>query len=95
MAVQPDKNPKQAQDEAAGTNVTERYRSGPYWLGALAMLPLPAVFHIRRDGSDLTLGSVSRDVRGGWLTENQHTGREHRAPSPEACLTWWVSQETP
>lgn len=30
MAVQPDKRPKDAQDRAAGTDVTERYRHGPY-----------------------------------------------------------------
>lgn len=94
VAVQPDKRAKEIQDREAGTNLTERARVGKYRLVAMAMLPHPAVYFIRRDGSDLTLGSVSRDVRGGWLTENQHTGRERRAPTPAACLAWWVAEQT-
>lgn len=93
MAVQPDKRAKEIQDREAGTNLTERARAGQYRLVALAMLPNPAVYFIRRDGSELTLGSVSRDVRGGWLTENQHTGREHRSETPADCLAWWVGQQ--
>jgi hypothetical protein len=94
VAVQPDKRAKEIQDREAGTNLTERARSGQYVLVAMAMLPHPAVYFIRRDGSELTRGSVSRDLRGGWITENQHTGREHRAPTPAACLAWWATQET-
>ena len=85
VAVQPDKRAKEIQDREAGTNLTERARAGRYTLLAMAMLPHPAVYFIRRDGSDLTLGSVSRDLRGGWISENQHTGREHRAPSATAA----------
>jgi hypothetical protein len=93
VAVQPDKRAKEIQDREAGTNLTERARAGQYALLAMAMLPHPAVYFIRRDGSDSTLGSVSRDLRGGWFTENQHTGREHRSPTPAACLAWWVAEQ--
>jgi len=94
VAVQPDKRAKETQDREAGTNLTERARAGSYMLLAMAMLPHTAVYFIRRDGSDLTLGSISRDLRGGWITENQHTGHEHRAPTPAECLTWWVAEQT-
>ena len=94
VAVQPDKRAKEIQDREAGTNLTERARpAGRYTLLAMAMLPHPAVYFIRRDGSELTLGSVSRDVRGAWITENQYTGRERRAPTPAACLAWWASRQ--
>ena len=93
VAVQPDKRAKEIQDREAGTNLTERARVGRYTLLAMAMLPHPAGYVIRRDGSDLTLGGVSRDLRGGWITENQHTGREHRAPTPPACLAWWAAEQ--
>ncbi|OII27567.1 hypothetical protein [Frigoribacterium sp. MCBA15_019] len=96
MAVQPDKRDKEIQDREAGTNVTERARVGRYWLGALAMLPHPAGFSIRVDGSERVLGSVWRDLRGGWTTENARTRRElGRASSPAECLAWWVGEEGP
>lgn len=96
MAVQPDKRAKEIQDREARTNLTERARAGRHVLVAMAMLPHPAVYFIRRDGSELTLGSVSRDVRGGWLTENAKTDRKHgRAASPAECLAWWLGQESP
>lgn len=93
MAVQPDKRPKDAQDEAAGTNVTERYRHGRYWLGALAMLPRPVSFTIRRDGSALAQGSVWRDPHLGWMTVDERADVEHRGAGPAECLTWWVAQQ--
>lgn len=94
MAVQPDKRAKETQDREAGTNVTERARVGRYWLGALAMLPHPAGFSIRVDGSERVLGDVFKDVRGGWLTVSGRTGREQRGRTPAECLAWWVEEES-
>ena len=93
MAVQPDKRPKDVQDEAAGTNVTERYRHGRYWLGALAMLHNPVSFTIRRDGSALMQGSVWRDSHLGWMTFDDRRDVEHRGAGPAECLAWWVDQQ--
>jgi hypothetical protein len=93
MAVQPDKRPKDAQGEAAGTNVTERYRHGRYWLGALAIIPYPVSYTIRRDGSALWQGDVWRDTHLGWMTVDEATDREHRDAGPAECLAWWVAQQ--
>lgn len=71
----------------------ERARVGRYWLGALAMLPHPAGFSIRVDGSERVLGDVFKDVRGGWLTVSGKTGREQRGRTPAECLAWWVAEE--
>lgn len=91
MAVQPDKRPKDAQDRAAGTDVTERYRHGPYWLGALAMMMHPVSYTIRRDGSALSQGDVWRDAHLGWMTTDGVT--EHRGTGPAECLAWWAAQQ--
>jgi hypothetical protein len=93
MAVQPDKRPKDVQDEAAGTNVTERYRHGRYWLGALAMLRQPSSFVIRRDGSSLVQGSVWRDSHLGWMTVDERADVEHRDAGPGECLRWWALRQ--
>lgn len=92
MAVQPDKRPKDAQDRAAGTDVTERYRHGPYWLGALVMMQHPVSYTIRRDGSALSQGDVWRDAHLGWMTVDDATDREHRDAGPAECLVWWAAQ---
>jgi hypothetical protein len=86
MAVQLDKHPKDAQDEAVGTNVTERDRHGHYWLGALAIIPHPVSFTIRRDGSALWQGDVWRDTHLGWMTVDEATRRQHRDAGLAECL---------
>lgn len=90
MAVQPDKRPKQAQDESAGTNVTERFRHGSYWLGALAMLPNPVGYTIRFDGSALHQGDVWYDHTRRWTTTRG--GVDHWDVGPLECLQWWADQ---
>jgi hypothetical protein len=91
MAVQPDKRPKQVQDESAGTNITERYRHGPYWLGALSMLPNPVTYTIRRDGAALHQGDVWLDHTRRWTTTRG--GVDHWDDGPLECLQWWVNAE--
>jgi len=91
MAVQPDKRPKQAQDEAVGTNLTERHRVGVYWLGALAMIPNPRQYVIRHDGSALRQGAVWYDHTGRWTTT--HGGVDHWDVGPVECLQWWINAE--
>lgn len=91
MAIQPDKRPKQAQDESAGTNSTERYRYGAHTLTALAMITQPRGFTIQRDGSGAALGDVWFDHTQRWTTTRGKA--DHWDEGPLECLMWWLQSE--
>jgi hypothetical protein len=91
MAVQPDRRPKQAQDEAAGTNSTVRFRYGNHTLTALAMITHPRTYTIRRDGSALARGDVWYDYTRRWMTTRGKV--DHWDVGPLECLEWWVNAE--